>query len=178
MIGKITGGSIESLTATLSKMTDLGSFVVIREGDRKYWGTITGLSHPQVPVELAAMELTGTRFQPEAAIHLKRMSAASGEPQPVKQLPSLGSEVHQAGQKDIDMLFGPSTPPNLVLGYMGGGHSLPINLEKLNQRPLCVLGATGTGKSYTVKVLIAGSIQHGIGGNLIFDFHGGAPRCA
>ena len=172
MIGKITGGSIGSLTATLSKMTDLGSFVVIRDGARKFWGTITELSHPQVPVELAAMELTGSRFQPEAAIDLKRMSTGNDDPQPVKQLPSLGSEVHQAGQKDIEMLFGPTTPPNWVLGYMGGGHSLPINLERLTQRPLCVLGATGTGKSYTVKVLLTGMIQHGVGGNLIFDFHG------
>ena len=38
MIGKITGGSIGSLTATLSKMTDLGSFVVIREGASEILG--------------------------------------------------------------------------------------------------------------------------------------------
>ena len=172
MIGKITGGSIGSLTATLSKMTDLGSFVVIKDGEKKYWGTITELSHPQVPVELAAMELTGSRFQPEAAINLKRMAAGDSGPLPVKQLPSLGSEVHQAGQKDIEMLFGPTTPPHWVLGSMSGGHNLPINLERLVQRPIGIFGATGTGKSFIVRVLLAGLIQYGVGGNLIFDFHG------
>ena len=172
MIGKITGGSITSLTATLSEMTDLGSFVVIRDGARKFWGTITELAHPQIPAELASMPLKNSRFQPEAAISLKRMSTGHGSPQPVKQLPSLGSEVHQAGQSDIEMLFGPTTPPNWVVGSMGGGHNLPINLERLVQRPVGIFGATGTGKSYTVRVLLAGSIQHGVGGNLIFDFHG------
>jgi len=106
MIGIITGGSIASLTATLSEMTDLGSFVVIRDGARKFWGTITELSHPQVPVELASMPINTSRFQPEAAINLKRMSSGNDGPQPVKQLPSLGSEVHQAGQRDIERLFG------------------------------------------------------------------------
>jgi len=172
MIGIITGGSIASLTATLSEMTDLGSFVVIRDGARKFWGTITELSHPQVPVELASMPINTSRFQPEAAINLKRMSSGNDGPQPVKQLPSLGSEVHQAGQRDIERLFGPTTPPNWVVGYLSGGHSLPINMERLVQRPVGIFGATGTGKSYTVRVLLAGLIQHGVGGNLIFDFHG------
>jgi len=172
MIGKITGGSIGSLTATLSKMTDLGSFVVIKDKEKKYWGTITELSHPQVPAELAAMELTGSRFQPEAAIHLKRMAVDESEPLPVKQLPSLGSEVHQAGQRDIEMLFGPSAPPNWVIGKMGGGLNLPIDLEKLVKRPVGIFGATGTGKSFTVRVVLAGLIQNRVGGNLIFDFHG------
>jgi len=54
---------------------------------------------------------------------------------------------------------------------MGGGHNLPINLERLVQRPVGIFGATGTGKSYTVRVLLAGLIQYGVGGNLIFDFH-------
>ena len=172
MIGKITGGSIASLTATLSEMTDLGSFVVIRDGARKFWGTITELSHPQVPAELASMSINTSRFQPEAAINLKRMSSGSGGPQPVKQLPSLGSEVHQASQQDIEMLFGSTSPPNWVVGSIGGEHSLPINIERLIQRPIGIFGATGTGKSYTVRVLLAGLIQHGVGGNLIFDFHG------
>ena len=145
MIGKITGGSIANLTATLSETADLGSFVVIRDGDTKFWGTITELSHPQVPAELASMPIhNSSRFQPEAAVHLKRMSSGDSAPLPVKQLPALGSEVHQAGQQDIEMLFGPTTPPHWVVGTMGGGHSLPINLERLIRRPVGVFGATGT----------------------------------
>lgn len=169
MIGKITGGSIGSLTATLSKMTDLGSFVVIRDGARKFWGTITELSHPQVPAELAAMELTGSRFQPEAAIHLKRMAVGDSEPLPVKQLPSLGSEVHQAGQRDIEMLFGSSAPPNWVIGKMGGGLNLPIDLEKLVKRPVGIFGATGTGKSFTVRVVLAGKEGWDVAKKQLYD---------
>jgi hypothetical protein len=171
-IGKITGGSIASLTASCEADVELGSFVVIHDGARKFWGTITELSHPQVPAELASMSLTGSRFQPEAGINLKRMSTAGDEPLPVKQLPSLGSEMHEADQSDIERLFGPSAPPNWVIGTMGGGHNLPIDLEKLVKRPMCILGATGTGKSFTAKVVMAGLIQNKVGGNLIFDFHG------
>jgi len=178
MIGRITGGSVSNLRGTLSDGVELGSFVVIRDGPRKYWGTITDLSHPQVPPELAQVTLSGSRFQPEAGIDLKRMSAGGCEPLPVKQLPSLGSEIHQAGPEDIEALFGPTTPPSFVVGSMGGGHDLPVNLERLVKRPVGVFGATGTGKSFTVRVLLAGLIQHGVGGNLIFDFHGGAPRRA
>jgi len=172
MIGRITGGSISTLRGTLSGAAELGSFVVIRDGPRKYWGTITDLSHPQVPPELAQVTLSGSRFQPEAGIDLKRMSEDGSSPLPVKQLPSLGSEIHQAGPEDIEALFGPTTPPHFVVGNMEGGYPLPINLERLVKRPVGVFGATGTGKSYTVRVLLAGLIQHGVGGNLIFDFHG------
>ena len=83
MIGKITGGSISSLTASCTTNVELGSFVVIHDGARKFWGTITELSHPQVPAELVSMPLTGSRFQPEAAINLKRMSTAGSDPLPV-----------------------------------------------------------------------------------------------
>ena len=171
-IGMITGGSIVSLTASCESDVELGSFVVIHDGARKFWGTITDLSHPPVPPELVSMTLTGSRFQPVAGIHLKRMSTGGSDPLPVKQLPSLGSEMHQADQADIERLFGSSSPPNWVLGTMGGGHNLPVNLERLVKRPIGVFGATGTGKSFTVRVLLAGLIQNNIGGNLIFDFHG------
>jgi hypothetical protein len=172
MIGIITGGSIVSLTASCTSNVELGSFVVIHDGPRKFWGTITELSHPQIPAELATMPLTGSRFQPVAGIHLKRMSTAGSDPLPVKQLPSLGSEMHEADQSDIERLFGSSSPPNWVIGTMGGGHNLPIDLEKLVKRPVGIFGATGTGKSFTVRVLLAGLIQNRVGGNLIFDFHG------
>ena len=178
MIGKITGGSISSLRATCAVNAELGSFVVIHDGARKFWGTITDLSHPQVPAELVSLTLTGSRFQPEAGIDLKRMSIDGSDPLPVKQLPSLGSEMHQAGQNDIERLFGPSTPPNWIVGTMGGGHNLPINLERLVSRPVGIFGATGTGKSFIARVLLSGLIQNRVGGNLIFDFHGGAPRRA
>ena len=118
MIGIITGGSIGSLTASCSETVELGSFVVIHDGPRKFWGTITELSHPQIPAELATMPLTGSRFQPVAGIHLKRMSTAGSDPLPVKQLPSLGSEMHEADQSDIERLFGSSSPPNWVIGTM------------------------------------------------------------
>ena len=172
MIGKITGGSIASLTTTLSEMTDLGSFVVIRDGARKFWGTIVELSHPQVPAELASMSINTSRFQPEAAINLKRMSSGNGGPLPVKQLPSLGSEVHQAGQEDIELLFGPTTPPHWVLGQISGGLDLVINLARFIQRPVAIVGATGSGKTFTVLGILVGTILYAIGGNLIFDFHG------
>ena len=172
MIGKITGGSISSLTASCTVYVELGSFVVVHDGSRKFWGTITELAHPQVPAELASMTLTGPRFQPEASIHLKRMSIGGGAPIPVKQLPSLGAEMHEADQSDIECLFGPSTPPSWVIGTMGGGHNLPMDLERLVKRPVGVFGATGTGKSFIVRVLLAGLIQNRVGGNLIFDFHG------
>jgi hypothetical protein len=172
MIGKITGGSISSLTASCTSNVELGSFVVIHDGARKFWGTITDLSHPPVPPELVSMTLTGSRFQPEAGINLKRMSVGGSDPVPVKQLPSLGSEMHEADQLDIERLFGSSAPPSWVIGTMGGGHNLPIDLEKLVKRPVGVFGATGTGKSFTVRVLLAGLIQNRVGGNLIFDFHG------
>ena len=172
MIGKITGGSISNLTASCAAQVDLGSFVVIQDGARKFWGTITELSHPQVPAELASMTLTGSRFQPEASINLKRMSTDGGDPVPVKQLPSLGAEMHEANQSDIERLFGSTSPPNWVIGTMGGSHHLPVDLDRLVKRPVGVFGATGTGKSFTARVLLSGLIQHGVGGNLIFDFHG------
>ena len=46
-----------------------------------------------------------------------------------------------------------------------------INLDKFVQRSAGVFGATGTGKSFLTRLVLAGLIQHNAASVLVFDMH-------
>ena len=74
---------------------------------------------------------------------------------------------------DIAEIFGkPEEKGNFVIGYTREqGHPVCLNLEKFVQRSSGVFGATGTGKSFLTRILLAGLIHHNRASVLIFDMH-------
>ena len=51
------------------------------------------------------------------------------------------------------------------------GHPVCVNLDKLVQRSSGIFGATGTGKSFLTRIILAGLIKHDQSSVLIFDMH-------
>jgi DNA helicase HerA-like ATPase len=94
-------------------------------------------------------------------------------PVPVKTVPPHHAPVRLASQGDIAEIFGRTGEKgNFVVGYTREqSHPVCLDLKKFVQRSAGVFGATGTGKSFLVRILLAGLIQADIASVLVFDMH-------
>ena len=92
---------------------------------------------------------------------------------PVKNVPPHHAPVYLAGEGDIDEIFGkPDDKKNFVIGYTREqNHAVRIDLEKFVQRSSGIFGATGTGKSFLTRVVLAGLMHYGKSSVLVFDMH-------
>jgi hypothetical protein len=112
----------------------------------------------------------GSREYPE---WLKKVGDRPPGPGPVKTVPPHHAEVRMAGEGDIAEIFGkPGEGGNFVIGYTREqGHPVCVDLEKLVQRSSGVFGATGTGKSFLTRLVLAGLMQYNKASVLVFDMH-------
>jgi hypothetical protein len=94
-------------------------------------------------------------------------------PLPVKTVPPHHAEVRLANPGDIAEIFGKSDQTgNFVIGNTReGDHPVCINLDKFMQRSSGVFGATGTGKSFLTRIVLAGLIHYNSASVLVFDMH-------
>ncbi len=92
---------------------------------------------------------------------------------PVKNVPPHHAEAYLASAMDIAQIFGdPAREGNFVIGYTREqGHAVCINLEKFVQRSSGVFGATGTGKSFLTRLVLAGLMRYNKASVLVFDMH-------
>jgi DNA helicase HerA-like ATPase len=94
-------------------------------------------------------------------------------PMPVKTIPFHHANARLANQGDIADIFGKSEKPgNFIIGYTREqNHPVSLNLDKFIQRSSGVFGATGTGKSFLTRLILAGLIQYNKAALLVFDMH-------
>jgi DNA helicase HerA-like ATPase len=94
-------------------------------------------------------------------------------PMPVKSIPFHHAIARLANQGDIADIFGKTEKPgNFIIGYTREqNHPVCLNLDKFIQRSSGVFGATGTGKSFLTRLILAGLIQHNKAALLVFDMH-------
>ncbi len=93
-------------------------------------------------------------------------------PRPVKTVPPHHATVRLAGEGDIDEIFGKDEKTNFVIGYTREqGHPVRVDLGKLVQRSSGIFGATGSGKSFLTRIVLAGLMHHSIASVLVFDMH-------
>jgi DNA helicase HerA-like ATPase len=91
---------------------------------------------------------------------------------PVKTVPSHHAPVRLSHAGDVAVIFGEPGGKNFEIGYTREqGHPVCIDLEKFVQRSSGIFGATGTGKSFLTRILLAGLIQHNKTSVLVFDMH-------
>jgi DNA helicase HerA-like ATPase len=94
-------------------------------------------------------------------------------PLPVKTVPPHHAQVRLASAGDIAEIFGKvGEAGNFVIGETRE-QSLPVclNLDRFVQRSSGVFGATGTGKSFLTRLLLAGLIDTNHASVLVFDMH-------
>jgi DNA helicase HerA-like ATPase len=92
---------------------------------------------------------------------------------PVKNVPPHHAVVSLANEGDIAEIFGdPNKDGNFVIGYTREqGHPVCIDLDKFVQRSSGVFGATGTGKSFLTRLVLAGLMKHNQAAVLVLDMH-------
>ncbi len=94
-------------------------------------------------------------------------------PIPIKTVPSHHAPVRRAEAGDVAEIFGvPGEKGNFTIGYTRE-QNLPVclDLDKFVQRSSGIFGATGTGKSFLTRIILAGLIQRDRASVLIFDMH-------
>ena len=94
-------------------------------------------------------------------------------PLPVKTIPPHHAQARLARQGDIAEIFGKTgEDSNFVIGYTREqGHPVCLNLDRFVQRSSGVFGATGTGKSFLTRLILAGLIHTNHASLLVFDMH-------
>ena len=94
-------------------------------------------------------------------------------PLPVKTVPAHHAEARLASAGDVAEIFGQEGKKgNFLIGTTREqGHPVCINLDRLVQRSSGIFGATGTGKSFLTRIILAGLIQANHSSVLIFDMH-------
>jgi hypothetical protein len=109
------------------------------------------------------------RWQAEIDSGLRPMP----RPLPVKTVPPHHAPVRLAGPGDIAEIFGKrEETANFVIGYTREQeHPVCINLERFVQRSSGVFGATGTGKSFLTRLVLAGLIHYNRASVLVYDMH-------
>src|SRR5512143_2859802 len=110
---------------------------------------------------------------PEYDNWLKALHGEDPKPGPVKTVPPHHAAVRLAGAGDIAEIFGKEGKGgNFIIGSTREqGHPVCVDLEKLVQRSAGVFGATGTGKSFLTRVVLAGLIHYNKASVLVFDMH-------
>ncbi|MGB3702151.1 MAG: ATP-binding protein [Anaerolineales bacterium] len=94
-------------------------------------------------------------------------------PLPVKTIPPHHAGVRMANAGDIAEIFGDAGKEgNFVIGYTREqAHPVCLNLDKFVQRSSGVFGATGSGKSFLTRLVLAGMIHYNRASVLVFDMH-------
>ena len=94
-------------------------------------------------------------------------------PLAVKTIPAHHAHVRMADAGDIAEVFGePGKDGNFVIGYTREqNHPICIDLDKMVQRSSGIFGATGTGKSFLTRIILAGLIKRDKASILVFDMH-------
>jgi hypothetical protein len=92
---------------------------------------------------------------------------------PVKNVPPHHAQVFLADAGDIAEIFGdPSEKGNFIIGYTREqNHPVCIDLEKFVQRSSGVFGATGTGKSFLTRLVLAGLMHYNKASVFVLDMH-------
>jgi hypothetical protein len=95
------------------------------------------------------------------------------KPIPVKTVPPHHSPVEMAKPEHIAGIYGdPEKNGNFIIGYTREqGHPVCIDMEKFVQRSSGVFGATGTGKSFLTRLVLAGLMHYNKASVLVLDMH-------
>ncbi len=93
-------------------------------------------------------------------------------PKPVKTVPVHHAPVRAADAADVAAIFGEEGGFNFVIGHtIEQGYPVCLDLERFVKRSSGIFGATGTGKSFLTRMVLAGLMKTDVAAALVFDMH-------
>jgi hypothetical protein len=196
--GSLKEGLFARLTVSSDQVQE-GAFVVVEHNNVNYYGLVVDIrltaSDPQfaqemnenrLPQAMAGILNQHTLFTELEIMPVLMQNIGSGDtltdeqeskpvnthPLPVKMLPPHHSFVRQATSFDVKEVFNPREEDAFVIGSTREqGHPIHLDLAKLTKRSSGIFGATGTGKSYLTRMILAGIINNNKSAVLLFDMH-------
>jgi hypothetical protein len=200
-IGYVVGGSLRGnlrlrLTGQSEDVQE-GSFVVIDSGKTLFYCLVTDLQlgstdprfsdekfEDRIDPRLVEMLMGQTLYTNVEIMPVLMQETApdgqlsSGEesqrPGPVKSIPEHHAMVRLAEDHDIANIFGKDGQPgNFWIGNTLDKHALKvcIDLRKFVKRSSGIFGATGTGKSFLTRMILAGLMKDKEASIFVFDMH-------
>lgn len=90
-------------------------------------------------------------------------------PRPVRTVPAHHALVRLADEGDVAEIF----PGSFIIGTTTTEphHPIGLDLTKLVKRSSGIFGATGTGKSFLTRMVLAGVMKEQVAAALVFDMH-------
>lgn len=196
--GSLKEGLFVRLTVPAERIQE-GAFVVIESSGLKFYGLVVNLSLKsydprysqdwiagRIPDKITTLLHNQTLFTEMEVLpvlmqntglelgdpHYDPNAKVDQSPVPVKTLPIHQAPVRLATQFDVSEVFKPKEKNGFVIGTTREqGHPVHIDMDKLIQRSSGIFGATGTGKSYLTRMILAGLIQSKQAAVLVFDMH-------
>jgi hypothetical protein len=93
-------------------------------------------------------------------------------PKPVKTVPAHHADVRQADEADVAEIFGKEGEGVFTVGHtIEQGYPVRLDLNRFVKRSSGIFGATGTGKSFLARMVLAGLMKENVAGALVFDMH-------
>jgi DNA helicase HerA-like ATPase len=93
-------------------------------------------------------------------------------PRPVKTVPAHHANVRQADEADVAQIFGESGEGMFIVGHtIEQNYPVRLDLNKFVKRSSGIFGATGTGKSFLTRMILAGLMREDVAAALVFDMH-------
>lgn len=199
-IGYIVGGGLKEgfysrLTVSADQIQE-GSFVVTDSGQFRFYGLVTdlrlGATDPrfadekgdrlQTAIQEALLGKTlfttmeiyptlmldkGPDFDSPERLEWEQHGMES--PKPVKTVPAHHALVRLADEADVAEIFGKE---GFVAGHtIEQGYKVRLDLHRFVQRSSGIFGATGTGKSFLTRMVLAGLMCEDVAAALVFDMH-------
>jgi DNA helicase HerA-like ATPase len=184
----IQGSLLDGLVARLSddsEVEDLrvGRFVVVEGVRNRFFSSVHDvkleaanlevLKSPPPSLDLARFSLAGTQTYVTLELKPKLMlEREENEVHPVKTIPGHFARVAEATDEDVALVFGEPGETMMRLGSpLEMEAAVCLDLERFVERSNGVFGKTGTGKSFLVRMVLAGLVRAHAAVNLVFDMH-------
>ncbi len=111
---------------------------------------------------------------PERAVWEERVERRleNPGPKPVKTVPAHHVQVYLAGEDDVAQIFGEAGEGMFTIGHTLEQHyPVRLDLKRFVKRSSGIFGATGTGKSFLTRIVLAGLMRENVAAALVFDMH-------
>ena len=171
----------------------VGSFVTIAGRRQRYFAVVTDLELRSVDDSVRHFPPTGSSGGGDFAAEVMAGTLAYGQlsvmpsmtaplesgngrgaeisAEQAKTIPEHFAAVYAASQADIDAVFSAQSGDAFALGSPQGmeAASVRLDLATLASRSVGVFGASGSGKTFLARMLLAGLVKEGEAVSLVFD---------
>lgn len=142
------------------RIGQIGSFVRVPLGYADLFGIVTQIGADAMPESLREVllkdssQVVSTRWLKVALVG-ERVDYRFERG--ITQFPTAGDEIHLVTIQDMNVIYGGAREESsVVVGHVSASESLParVDIDKLLTRHCAIVGATGSGKSNSVAILL------------------------